>query len=68
LFKNKILEMREFLLELKNKYPNDQDFGEKMRELLLDEELLYFLSEIEEDFIMNVWYDDKVNELKKKYL
>lgn len=60
--------MREFLLELKNKYPNDQDFGEKMRELLLDEELLYFLSEIEEDFIMNVWYDDKVNELKKKYL
>ena len=41
--------MKEILLLLKQKYPNDTEFGKKMREFLSDENVLETLDIISKD-------------------
>jgi hypothetical protein len=59
--------MKEILLLLKQKYPNDTEFGKKMREFLSDEDVLNYFEPIGESVIDALKDRTLLLKIKEKY-
>jgi len=59
--------MKEILLKLKKKYPNDTDFGKKMREFLNDEFVLDYFDYEGDSLSTEIKQRMIVTKLKTKY-